>query len=344
MIALYQEAVASGARREPAAAELALPSRTLRRWIEADGTIKADGRPEAVRPAPSNRLSEVERAEVLKVCHSKTYGSLPPSQIVPRLADQGIYLASESTFYRILKAADQQHHRGRAKAPRESGSPPSHRATRPNQVWCWDITYCPSPVRGMFWYLYAVMDVYSRKIVAWEIHDKESGDYASELVERAVLREGCRHEPLVLHSDNGSPMKSSTLRMKLLELGVTSSYSRPRVSNDNAYAESLFRTLKYCPQWPVNGFDTLVEARRWMIEFERFYNHEHRHSQIRFVTPAERHRGEDKVILARRTRLYETAKARYPERWGSRMTRNWRPVGDVLLNPCNDENQLAQAA
>ncbi len=189
---------------------------------------------------------------------------------MPRLADKGIYLASESTFYRVLKAQGQQHHRGKSKAPIKRAKPTSHIATGPNQVWCWDISYMPTGIRGLYWYLYAIIDVYSRKLVTWEVHDRECSQLASELVQRAVLREQCLLTPLVLHSDNGSPMKGSTLRAKLESLGIVSSYSRPRVSNDNPYVESLFKTLKYCPQWPTKGFSTLENARKWMLKFEQF--------------------------------------------------------------------------
>ncbi|WP_115336877.1 IS3 family transposase [Legionella londiniensis] len=329
----FDEAVAAGARREKAAQELELPLRTLRRWRDELGMVVEDKRPAAVRPEPSNKLSEAERAQILATCNSEDYASLPPSQIVPRLADKGIYLASESTMYRVLKAANQQHHRGKSKAAQRRAKPTSYSANAPNQVWCWDISYMPSGIRGQYWYLYAVIDIYSRKLVAWEVHDRECSQLASELIQRALLREQCLFKPLVLHSDNGSPMKGSTLRVKLQELGITTSYSRPRVSNDNAFAESLFKTVKYCPQWPSSGFATVEDAREWMLGFTHFYNHEHRHSGIRFVTPAQRHNEQDHELLAKRKIVYEYAKALNPQRWGCRATRNWNPIGAVNLNP-----------
>jgi len=253
--------VLAGARRDKAAQELEIPLRSLRRWRDEQGTVLEDKRPVATRPEPKNKLSETEREQILATCNDEEYASLPPSQIVPRLADKGVYLASESTMYRVLKAANQQHHRGKSKAPVSRAKPTSYSASAPNQVWCWDISYMPSGIRGLYWYLYAIIDIYSRKLVAWEVHDKECSQLASELVQRALLREQCLFKPLVLHSDNGSPMKGSTLRVKLQELGVTSSYSRPRVSNDNPYVESLFKTVKYCPQWPKDGFATVDSAR-----------------------------------------------------------------------------------
>lgn len=305
----------------------------MRRWRDEQGQVLADQRLEVDRLPPKNKLTEAERLHLLEVCSQTEFASLPPPQIVPRLADLGTYLASESTFYRVLKAADQLHHRGKSKAPEKRAKPTSYDASGPNQVWCWDISYMPSGIRGLYWYLYAIIDIFSRKLVAWEVHDCESSEYASDLVQRAVLKEQCFAKPLVLHSDNGSPMKGSTLRAKLESLGIVASHSRPRVSNDNPYAESLFKTVKYCPQWPSTGFETLDNARAWMLKFEQFYNHEHRHSGIRFVTPFERHQQQDVTILAKRKVLYEAAKSRYPERWSGRATRNWTPIGIVQLNP-----------
>ena len=218
------------------------------------------------------------------------------------------------------------------KPPRKVPEPTSFTATGPNQVWSWDISYCPSAVRGQHWYLYLIMDIYSRKIVAWEIHEAESGELAKKLVERALLREGCWHNPPVLHSDNGAPMTSYTLKARLADLGMLMSHSRPRVSNDNPYSESLFRTVKYCPEWPSKGFKSLTAVRDWMLAFEYAYNEQHLHSGIRFVTPADRHRGVDHEHLAHRKMVYERAKRRNPRRW-SGPTRNWEVTGPVSLNP-----------
>ena len=329
--ALIEEAMEAGARQEWACAELGLTARTYRRWTD-EGEVTADGRPDAVRPTPRNKLSEAERAQVLAVCHQPEHASLPPSQIVPRLADAGEYIASESTFYRVLRAAGEQHHRGRSQAPRQSCPPTSHCATGPCETWTWDISYLPGPAKGLFFYLYLIVDLYSRKIVGWEVYEQELAEHASELVRRAVWGEGCIDRPLVLHSDNGSPMKASTFRVTLEKLGVTPSYSRPRVSNDNPFSEALFRTCKYRPAFPKAGFKDLVDARAFMQGFVTWYNTEHRHSGIQFVTPDERHSGRDKAILAQRETVYAAARAKHPERW-SGPPRNWTPVGPVWLNP-----------
>jgi len=203
--------------------------------------------------------------------------------------------------------------------------------------WPTHLTYLPSPVRGQYYYLYLIEDIYSRKAVDWEVHLAESGDEAAALLQRSILSEKCLREPLVLHSDNGAPMKSVTLLAKMYDLGVTPSRGRPRVSNDNAFSESLFRTLKYCPQWPQSGFASLDDARAWVRDFMRWYNTEHRHSRIRFVTPAERHRGLDAGILGRRHSLYQRARSAHPERWSGH-TRNWEAIEHVTLNPETLEN------
>ncbi|WP_434782948.1 IS3 family transposase [Ferrovum myxofaciens] len=335
MVLLIEEAVESGARCEEACKVAGIDIRTLQRWRHRP----EDGRPEAVHPMPLHSLTDKEKEEILEVVNQPEYKSLPPSQIVPRLADKGVYLASESSFYRVMSEAGQNNHRGRAQKSRKVPLPTTHTATGPNQVWNWDITYLPSRTKGLYYYLYMFEDVYSRNAVAYEVHDEESGEHAARLVQRAVMSQGCWGGSLVLHSDNGSPMKSSTLLAKLHNLGITPSRSRPRVSNDNLYAESLFRTLKYCPQWPSKGFESLDEARGWVRHFVSWYNEEHCHSKIRFVTPGQRHRGEDQEILAKRHALYQTAKEKTPRRWTGQ-TRNWAPIGEVQLNP-DRKNQKA---
>ena len=262
---------------------------------------------------------------------------MPPSQIVPVLADEGIYLGSESSFYRQLHEVDEQHERGRAN--RRTSKPLStHCATGARQLWSWDVTYLPSPTRGIFYYLYMIMDVWSRKIVGHEVYDSETGELASELFSRTVLSEGYLGEQLIIHADNGAPQRSSTLRAKLDALGLRTSYSRPRVSNDNPYSESLFRTTKYRHDYPVEGFISIEDARVWVLDFVRWYNTEHRHSAINFVTPEQRHEGDDDQVLAARKVVYEAAKARNPSRWSGAI-RNWDKPVEVWLNPEKSEKE-----
>ena len=337
-IELIETARRNGARLIPACKVLKISSRTYQRWTKGDN-ISKDGRPDAIRPAPANKLTTDERQNVLDVCHQKENASLPPSQIVPKLADQGQYVASESSFYRILHEVNEQHHRGRSQKPRKSNPPKGFCATGPNQVWSWDITWLPTSIRGMFFYLYMIVDVFSRKIVGWEVFDRESSENAASFVYKAVLAEGCILQPLVLHSDNGSPQKGSTLNAKLESLGIMASFSRPRVSNDNPYSEALFRTCKYRPDYPKSGFETIEDSRGWVGQFVCWYNDIHLHSAIRFVTPNQRHRGEDRQILEHRKLVYEKAKGRNKKRW-SGATRNWDYIDHVWLNPpkCNKDN------
>jgi transposase InsO family protein len=340
-VALIEEAIAAGARKHQACKILEISLRTYQRWTQADEAAN-DRRPEAQRPEPANKLSPEEREQILQIANSPVYRSLAPSQIVPALADQGRYLASESSFYRVLRAAGQQHHRGRSQAAQRK-APSTHCASGPNQVWCWDITWLPGPARGLFYYLYLILDLYSRKIVAWEVHDTEASDLAARLVHHACLAEGVVAQPLVLHSDNGSPMKGATMLETLHRLGVTSSFSRPRVSNDNAYAESRFRTCKYRPDYPVNGFNTIEDARTWVLSFSHWYNTQHKHSGLKFTTPHQRHTGEAQTILEHRKQLYQDAKRRNPNRWSGDI-RNWVLPDTVWLNPEKEQPDLSRAA
>jgi transposase InsO family protein len=187
----------------------------------------------------------------------------------------------------------------------------------------------------MFFYLYLIMDIFSRKIVGWEVHDRESAELAAGLIRQTVLAEGCLMRPLVLHADNGSPMKGATMKVTMEKLGITASYNRPRVSNDNPFSEALFRTCKYRPEWPNKGFATKADAQTWVKTFAGWYNSEHLHSAIRFVTPNARHAGHDRATLTNRANLYATARAQNPQRWSGK-TRNWQPVGPVWLNPENE--------
>lgn len=288
--------------------------------------------------APANKLSDEEQKTIVDLCNQSAFVDLPPTQIVPALMDQGVYVASESSFYRVLKKNGKLHHRGKSRAPQRKRTLTTHLAKGSCELWCWDITYCASQVRGQYFYLYMFMDIYSRKLVGYEVYEEESGTHAVTVLQRALLSEQCFHKPLVLHSDNGAPMKSQTLKLKLEELGVLPSYSRPRVSNDNAYAESVFRTLKYRPQWPSNGFKDLADVRQWVERFVHWYNHEHKHSKIRFVTPQQRHAGQDQQILDNRKTVLENARDQTPSRWGGRDIRNCTAVGSVFLNPDREQH------
>ena len=332
--------MAAGARPHRCAAVLGLSLRTLTRWRENLAGGHSDGRPGAVRPLPAWTIPEEQRAAIRAVCNEPRFASMSPARIVPDLADEGSYLASESTFYRVLRADGQLHHRGLARAPRSTPEPPTQTADAPNTVWAWDITWLPSTVLGHFFRLYVILDLYSRKIVAAEVWDTENAAHSCTILQRAYLSESIlpMHPLLVLHGDNGSPLKAGSVLALMHVPGITPSHSRPRVSNDNPHAESLFRTLKYHPSLPAAGFASLEAARAWTHRFVQWYNHEHLHSSLRFVTPAQKHAGEDTAILARRAEVYRAAKARHPERWNGRRTRNWSPVRSTTLNPVSQRS------
>ena len=340
-LALIDEACGDGARQARACAVLEVSPRTLQRWRRED---TGDQRGCGNRPV-HNKLSETEREEVLAVMNSPTYRDLPPSQIVPRLADQGHYLASESTMYRVLREEKQLQHRHASRA-RAHSRPAPVVTTAPNQLYSWDITYLPREVKGLFFYLYLFIDIFSRKIVGWQVYDSESSFHAAQLLEDICHREGIQGEQVVLHSDNGAPMKGASMLSMMQALGIVPSFSRPSVSDDNPYSEALFRTVKYVPQYP-GRFNDIAEARDYFEQFVYWYNEQHCHSGIKFVTPAARHRREDQAILDKRQQVYEGAKEQYPERWNNRATRNWDRIETVSLNPGKGKSQnavLAEAA
>jgi transposase InsO family protein len=328
---LIDAAVEAGAHRAAACRVVGLSVRTVERWRAGAGDDARHG----PHHRPANALTRVERRTILEVLTSAAYRDLSPHQIVPQLADAGRYLGSESSFYRLLRAERLLQHRGRAKAPVRR-PPRAHLASRPNQLWSWDITWLRTPIRGVFFYLYLMLDVWSRKIVGAAVHEEESAAHAA-----ALFRTICRTHRLdpagiVLHADNGGPMKGATMIATLERLGVFASFSRPGVSNDNAYSEALFRTLKYRPDFPTQSFADRAAAEHWVMQFVRWYNTQHLHSAIRFVTPDDRHTGRDVALLVARHAVYTEAQERTPTRW-SGPTRNWDPINAVRLNPEHDE-------
>lgn len=333
LLRLIQEACTGGARLRRACVLIGLSERTVQRWLRPAGA-GADRRMAGlhVRPEPANKLSAAEREAALQILNGHAFKNLPPSQIVPRLADQGRYVGSESTLYRLLHQAGQMTHRRLERVPHKRSKPRALTARQPDQIYCWDITYLPTQVRGVYFYLYLFVDLFSRKIVGWQVFDSESAQRASDLLKDICARQGIAPGQLVVHSDNGSPMKGETMLATMQRLGVAPSRSRPSVSNDNPYSESLFRTLKYRPDLPVTPFESLLQARRWATELVHWYNDEHRHSAIGFVTPNQRHAGQDKAMLQERTLVYERARQANPLRW-SNGTRDWRHVDCVHLNP-----------
>jgi len=326
IVQLVAEAEKSGARRRSACSMLDLNIRTLQRWEKKPDL--EDGRNNN-RFVTSNALTPEESQQVIDIACSPEFRDKSPNQIVPILAENGKYIASESTFHRFLKKNGLLTHRSKAKAP-ERKAPEEKMADGSNQAWTWDITYLLTFCRGTYFYLYLMLDIWDRSIVGWSLHEKESGEYAGDLLSETCVRQGVQPGELTVHQDNGSPMISYEFLAALSHWGQAS-YSRPGVSDDNPYSESHFRTLKYRPNFPER-FETIEEAIAWIQTYVEWYNTEHRHSGIGFVTPFERRSGKDIGILERRRQTYESARQAHPERW-SKGIRKWNRPGIVALNP-----------
>ena len=321
-VTLIRQACDEGARRAVACAELGISGRTFERWCK-----QLDDQRQYRDVVPTNKLSAAERQNIIDIATSSDYCDLPACKIVPILADNGQYIASESTFYRILREERLLAHRSRARKATHK-KPQPHTAHKANQVWCWDITYCPSNIRGQFYYLYLILDLYSRKVVGWTLETEQNDQFAALLIEETCQKEGVMKDSLVLHSDNGGPMKGATMLAKLEDLGVLPSFSRPRVSDDNPFAESIFRTLKYRPNFPYQTkFNSIDDARIWVEKFVSWYNDEHLHSGLKFITPAQRHDGKDSEVMDNRKQIYAAARQKHPERWRGEI-RNWRVLPD----------------
>jgi len=329
-IELINEAMNNGAGKDKACAVLDISLRSFQRWEKERSSDKRKG---SLKSVP-RKLSETEKQKVIDTACDKQFKDLTPYEIVAILAEQGIYIASERTFYRILNMANMLHHRGNCKPCRKTGKPDELKATGPGQVWCWDITFLKTPVHGLYYYCYMIKDIWTKEIVGWEIHETEDVEIASVLFRR--LQNKYKLRGIKLHSDNGNPMKGATMIVTLHALGVIPSFSRPRVSNDNPYIESLFKTLKYTAGYPGH-FKDLEHARVWMAEFVNWYNTEHRHSAIGFVTPTQRRSGEYKEIIKARNKTMDQARLLNPERWGKKV-RIWNATEVIFLNP-NEETK-----
>ena len=322
------EAVCAGARLEKACQVLGVSVRTLQRWRNSGG----DGRRGPKSPV-THRLTAEEEEEILAVANSPAYRNLSPERVVAKLADEGRYICSEASLRRVLKRHAQNAHRQRSRPGVRRHKPREYVAREPLRVLTWDITYLRhARVRGHFFYLYLFIDVWSRRIVGAEVHSIQSSELAADALRRLCLEHAVETERCVLHSDNGAPMKGSTMLATLHDLGITRSFSRPRVSDDNAHVESLFRHLKYAPNYPTRGFDDLAHARHWVARFAAWYNERHLHSTIGYVTPDDRHSGRDISVLQNRRDLYQLARKRNPRRWTG-PPRKWHRPAIVTLNP-----------
>jgi len=272
--------------------------------------------PPAPRPSPPNALCGAERQQVLTLLRSDEYCDLAPAQVWARLLDDGVYLCSIRTMYRLLAAAGENRERRRQRT-HPANKKPELLATKANTVWSWDITKLRTTTRGKYYELYVIIDIYSRYVVGWMVADTETGELAKDFIEGVYLEQGIAKGDLTLHADRGTSMTSKPVSQLLVDLGVDRSHSRPHVSNDNPYSEAMFKTLKYCPAFPAT-FGCLEDARVFCKAFFEYYNHEHRHSGIGLHTPASVHYGTATAIRAERAKVLDTAFAANPERFSGR--------------------------
>jgi putative transposase len=307
----------------------------------APATIYRRRRPPAPRPRrpraiPARALSESERAAVLAELHSERFVDSAPAQVWATLLDEGRYLASERTMYRLL-AADGQVRERRDQLTHPAYAAPELLAERPNELWSWDITKLLGPAKWTYFYLYVILDVFSRYAVAWTIQHRESADLAKALITQATEQQQIQPATLTVHADRGSSMTSKPVAFLLADLGVLKSHSRPYTSTDNPYSEAQFKTLKYRPGFP-DRFQNIEQARAFGRSFFDWYNHQHRHSGIGLMTPAAVHHGRAEALHAERTRVLQQAYARTPERFVRRPpTPPALPAAAWINKPNTDE-------
>jgi len=324
-VELIEEAKAAGARIFKACEVLEISVRTFKRWKAGNTQDRRKGAAKVVK----KRLSDDERALIVNICCKKEYQDLTPYEIYVILLDIKIYVGSISSFYRVLRQHDLIHFRGNTRKGTKTKRPPERIATGPNQVWSWDITYLHSPVAGQYFYLYTVIDIWSKLIVGWQIETVENANTAQQMFTRIMKQRNL--SGVYLHSDNGNAMKAGTMLMTLYKLGIIPSRSRPRVSNDNPYIESFFRTLKYMKSYP-QYFDSIENARYWTADFIDWYNTRHLHTSIGYVTPAQKHAGEADAIISARNEVKKMAYDKNPIRWSGGFIELPNPK-IVILNP-----------
>jgi len=332
ILELVKSGVAQGCSQSKSCDAVGIDERSYQRYQKSPFDLRR-----GPLAKPANKLSQFEVEKIKSIAASIEFCDLSPHQIVPRLADRGEFVASESSFYRVLRASSLLSHRGKANS-RSVSRPRAYEAVKPNELYSWDITYLMTQVRGLYFYLYLFLDVFSRKIVGFEVNDRESAELSSQLLMKICATEGIKKHQLTTHADNGGSMKGATILATMQRLGVMPSFSRPSVSNDNPYSESMFKTLKYCPQFPSQPFATIDAARMWVKNFVEWYNNVHLHSGIKFVTPQSRHDGLDKEILLKRQIVYAQAKEKTPSRWSGE-TRNWKRIETVKLNWLKDQKE-----
>jgi putative transposase len=307
---------------------LGVPRATLYRRREQ---ACAPAREPKQRPTPARALSSAERQQVLDVLHSERFVDTAPAEVVATLMDEKKYLCSERTMYRILASEDEVRER-RNQLRHPHYAKPELLATGPNQVWSWDITKLKGPMKWTYFYLYVMLDIFSRYVVGWMVAQRENAELAKRLIHESCDKEGIEPEQLTIHADRGSPMKAKTTGQLLADLGVTKSHSRPHVSNDNPFSESHFKTFKYRPGFP-DRFGSHQDALSWSREFFPWYNQVHRHSGIAMLTPEMVHRGQAAAVLEQRHKVALAAYKAHPERFVNGPPKPVALPNAVWINP-----------
>lgn len=287
--------------------------------------------PPAPHPTPERALTAAERETVRDELNSERFQDSSPRQVFAALLDEGIYLCSVSTMYRVLDAHGEVRER-RNQLQHPVYSKPELVATAPNQVWSWDITKLKGPVTWSFFYLYVILDIFSRFVVGWLIAERETAQLAHQLIDQTCARQGIARDELTLHADRGGPMRSQTVAHLLSDLGVTQSHARPYTPDDNPFSEAQFKTLKYRPEFPER-FGSQPEARRFCRPFFHWYNYEHYHSGIGFLTPASLHYGQAAALLDQRNIVLQAAYEAHPERFVNGPPTAPEPPSAVWINP-----------
>lgn len=318
----------NGAHLEASCVAADICVRSYQRWKKGDVEDKRKG---AEKNIP-RKLSAKEENEIKSICCSNEYKDANPYDIFISLLDKSKYIASISTFYRVLRKFNLLKHRSNRKAAKKKSKPIEVKATGPNQVWCWDITWLKSAVKGMFFFAYMIIDIWDKSIVGWAIHEEESSEHSATLYKDVLKKE---NNPKVhIHSDNGKPMKALNLLALFYDLGIKNSFSRPRVSNDNPFIESFFGTMKSRINYPGH-FEDIQEALSWMADFVNWYNNQHKHSGINYFTPAQMRSGEFITLAKQRSKTMMNAYEANPSRW-SRKCKQWSDNHTVILNPSLD--------
>jgi putative transposase len=332
-IKLIDEAVNNSARRKKACEMLDITIRTYWRWKKGPSGDRRKGADKRV----ARKLTDQERKAIIdQCCSSQNKDKTPYEVYFSLLEEDSLYIASISSFYRVLGAANKLHHRGNCKPRKKHSQPPEVIATGPNQVWCWDITWLATEVKGLYLYAYTIIDIWDKSIVGWDIHDREDAELARDLFQR--MKSKFNLHGIHLHSDNGNPMKGMTLLAFLYSMKVSVSRSRPRVSNDNPFIESFFKTMKYSVCYP-GRFKGLEHARSWMADFINWYNNNHRHSGINYVTPAQMRSGMHHEIFTARNEVIQAAYEKHPERWSKKPKQWGHESHTVYLNPSAETKQ-----